>query len=338
MTDASRHLQSQAQEPPFRFRPVHATEGDPRRPASISACGRSKAEPLRLSCRCSGEDWSPRLGSTRRPRTLQGCGPATLLPQHLDCRLPPAARQVGQAGRCPCGPSLNQLGMARPAPSRPDQRGGSRGDVGVRAGGDHRLDSLTGDRLEHHTSRMGHHDAVKWRRCILRHGIPSTATLRGLSSPFRVLRGGLAALRAPAPLLRLGQAGGALDGGPAPAQLLKRPERHAPSLQRPVPPGPGHRAQLGDDGPGIRRPDHETIGDFKVRARDRLEGGAIDAYVFPGKEERAPQHPAICPHGRRVGRGRRPRPVSLRHPQPPPDQGCSHLQTDRQLAGRANPP
>ena len=35
--------------------------------------------------------------------------------------------------------------MARPAPTRPDQRGGPGGNTGVEAGGDHGLDKLAGD-------------------------------------------------------------------------------------------------------------------------------------------------------------------------------------------------
>ena len=134
------------------------------------------------------------LWPTRRLSTLQGCRPATFLPQHLDRRPPPAARQVGRAGWCPCGPGPDQLGKARPAPSRPDQRGGSSGDTWVEAGGDHGLSKLAGDRLEHHASRMGHQHAVEWRQRILRHGIPMATTLGGLGSPVPLPRGGLAGL------------------------------------------------------------------------------------------------------------------------------------------------
>ena len=55
------------------------------------------------------------------------------------------------------------------------------------------------------------------------------AAFRGLGPPVLVLEGGLASFLALPPLLGLGLTGGILDGGPAPAHFLERPEwqRHA---------------------------------------------------------------------------------------------------------------
>lgn len=167
--------------------------------------------------------------------------------------------------------------MARLAPSRPDQRGGPDGDAGVEAGGDYGLDELAGHRLEHHGSRMGHQRALERRRRVLRHGVTTPAAFGGLGPPVPVLGRSLAALLAPPPLLGLGPAGGGLDGGSVPAQVLERAERHAPRLRGRVPPRPGHRPQRGDNGPGVRRPDHEVVGDLQVGARDRLEREGVAA-------------------------------------------------------------
>jgi hypothetical protein len=56
----------------------------------------------------------------------------------------------------------------------------------------------------------------------------------------------------------------------------------------------------------------------------------------PSKGRRAPEHAPVCLSGGRLSRGGRPLPSSLRHPQPAPDQGRAHLQTNRQSAGSAD--
>ena len=86
--------------------------------------------------------------------------------------------------------------MARLAPTCPDQRGGPGRNTGVEAGGDPRLNKLTGDCLEYQWSRMGHQHAVEWRQRILRHGIPMPAAFRRLGLPILVLGGSLAAFLA----------------------------------------------------------------------------------------------------------------------------------------------
>jgi hypothetical protein len=111
--------------------------------------------------------------------------------------------------------------MARPAPTRPDQRGRYVDDPWVEASDDLRFGQLTSDLLEHNTSSMGHQHMAWRRERIFGYRITMTATLSRLRPLGHVLRSGLAARLALLPLLRLSQSGGALDGGPALTQLLE---------------------------------------------------------------------------------------------------------------------